>query len=84
MPRISFSYQYVMSTPIAEGVGRVSRSVECGRNGHVLADPGKGRSWHPIVVDGSDNVPCLSPSGGEVNYYAPLYLECGLTVVQCG
>jgi hypothetical protein len=50
--------------------------------GHILARLGKARSLHPIEVDDGSDVPSPSSGGGEVNCYAPLYLECRLAVVQ--
>jgi hypothetical protein len=70
MPRMSFIWQYTLSTLSVEGVGKVSRS-----------DTAECRAWCPFVVDGSSDGPGLSSGLGGVDSHNPLQLERGLVAV---
>jgi hypothetical protein len=65
--------------PIGGGCRQSVQKRDCYR--HVLVGPDKSRTSHLVAVDGSGDIPSSSPSGGEVNRYAPLCLKRGLVVV---
>jgi hypothetical protein len=79
MPRISINWQHILFTPLAEGVGKVSRStVVAATFWLALVKVGY---CAPLMVDGDGDVPSPSLSVSEVNNYGLLYLEQRLVVV---